>query len=66
VNLDAGYKLTSHLKLQASIYNLFNSKADAAAYDYTSRLVPNGPEVTGLQVHPLEPISGRFTATYTF
>jgi outer membrane receptor protein involved in Fe transport len=66
VNLNAGYKLTSHLRLQASIFNLLNSKADAAAYYYTSRLVPNGPEVAGLQVHPLEPLSGRFTATYTF
>ncbi len=66
VNVDAGYKLSPHLKLQASIYNLFNSTANAAAYYYTSRLVPDGPEVTGLQVHPLEPISGRFTATYTF
>jgi hypothetical protein len=66
VNVDAGYKLGPHLKLQASLYNLFNSKADAAAYFYTSRLVPTGPDVTGLQVHPLEPISGRFTATYIF
>jgi outer membrane receptor protein involved in Fe transport len=66
VNVDVGYKLSPHLKLQASIYNLFNSRANAAAYDYTSRLVPDGPEVTGLQIHPLEPISGRFTATYTF
>jgi outer membrane receptor protein involved in Fe transport len=66
VNLDAGYTVSAHLKLQASIYNLFNSHADAAAYYYTSRLVPDGPEVTGLQIHPLEPISGRFTATYTF
>jgi len=66
VNVDAGYKLSSHLKLQASIYNLFNSHADAAAYYYTSRLVPTGPEVTGLQIHPLEPISARVTATLTF
>jgi len=66
VNIDAGYKLTAQLKLQASIYNLFNTKADAAAYYYTSRLVPGGAEVTGLQVHPLEPISGRLTVTYTF
>jgi outer membrane cobalamin receptor len=65
-NLDAGYKFTSRFKAQLSIYNLLNSRADAAAYDYTSRLVPTGPEVTGLQVHPLEPISARLTATLTF
>jgi outer membrane receptor protein involved in Fe transport len=66
VNLDVGYKISGRLKLQASIYNLLNAKADAAAYDYTSRLTPNGAEVTGLQVHPLEPISARFTLTVTF
>jgi outer membrane receptor protein involved in Fe transport len=66
VNVDAGYKVSSHLQLQASIYNLFNSKANAGAYDYTSRLVPYGPEVTGLQVHPLEPMSGEFKMSYRF
>jgi outer membrane cobalamin receptor len=66
VNVDAGYKVNAHLQLQASIFNLFNSKANAAAYDYTSRLVPDGPEVTGLQVHPLEPISGEVKMTYRF
>ena len=66
VNLDIGYKVSTSFKVQLAIYNLFNTKANAAAYDYTSRLVPNGPEVTGLQVHPLEPISARFTVTATF
>jgi outer membrane cobalamin receptor len=66
VNLDWGYHVNATYKVQASIYNLLNTKADAAAYDYTSRLVPNGPEVTGLQVHPLEPISARLTLTATF
>jgi len=65
-NLDAGYKLGERLKLDMSIYNLLNSHANAAAYDYTSRLVPNGPEVTGLQIHPLEPISARFRVTANF
>ncbi len=66
VNLDIGYKVSTSFKVQLAIYNLFNTKANAAAYDYTSRLVSNGPEVTGLQVHPLEPISARFTVTATF
>jgi outer membrane cobalamin receptor len=66
VNVDLGYKVSRMLKVQAGVFNLFNAKADAAAYYYTSRLVPGGPEVTGLQVHPLEPISGRVTVTATF
>ena len=67
VNVDAGYKFGAKLKLQASIYNLTNSKADAAAYYYVSRL-PGEPAVgvSGLQVHPLEPISARLTVTALF
>ena len=63
-NLDAGYKINSHLKVQLSVYNLFNTKANSSAYDYTSR-IPGEPAdgVTGLQVHPLEPISGVLKVT---
>jgi len=66
VNLDAGYKVSPRLKLQVSVFNLLDSQANAAAYYYTSRLTPSGPEVTGLQVHPLEPISARFRVTANF
>jgi outer membrane receptor protein involved in Fe transport len=68
VNVDLGYKVTAKFKVQLSVYNLLNDHADAAAYYYTSRLTPglSSPEVTGLQVHPLEPISGRLEATYLF
>jgi len=66
VNLDTGYKVNPRLKIQVGVYNLLNERANAAAYYYTSRLVPTGPEVTGLQVHPLEPISARLTVTATF
>jgi hypothetical protein len=66
VNVDIGYKINRVLKAQVGVFNLLDRRADAAAYDYTSRLVPNGPEVTGLQVHPLEPRSARFTLTATF
>jgi len=52
--------------VQLSVYNLLDSQADAAAYFYSSRLVPNGPEVTGLQLHPLEPRSSRLTLTANF
>ena len=63
-NLDAGYKINTHLKVQLSIYNLFNTKADSSAYYYTSR-IPGEPlgGVTGIQVHPLEPISGVLKVT---
>jgi len=66
VNLDVGYKVTAKLKVQASVYNLLNEKAYAAAYDYTSRLTPTGAPVDGLQVHPLEPISARLSVTALF
>lgn len=66
VNVEVGYKVSSKLRLQLSLYNLLNTHDNAAAYYYTSRLVPAGAEVTGLQVHPLEPISARLTATTYF
>ncbi len=66
-NLDMGYKLNANLKLQLSIYNVFNSHADSSAYFYTSR-VRNEPleGVDGIQVHPLEPISGVLKITAYF
>ena len=66
VNFDAGYRLSARLKLQLSIFDLLNTRANAAAYYYTSRLIPAGPEVTGLQVHPLEPISARLMMSASF
>jgi len=65
-NLGAGYKVSARLKLQLSVYNLFNTKANAAAFDYESQLTPSSAPVTGPQVHPLEPISARFSVTYFF
>ena len=67
MNLEVGYRLTPRLKLQLGVYNLFNSHADAAAYSYTSRL-PGEPAagVADYQVHPLEPLSARFTVSATF
>jgi hypothetical protein len=61
-----GYIFNTHLRTQLNIFNLFNSHANAAAYDYRSRLTPTSADVTGLQVHPLEPISARLTVTATF
>ncbi len=67
VNLDVGYKVSPTFKLQVSVFNLLNSKANAAAFYYTARL-PGEPSdgIQDDQVHPLEPISARFTLTKTF
>jgi outer membrane receptor protein involved in Fe transport len=64
LNLDAGYKINTHIKVQLSIYNLFNTHADSSAYYYTSRLPGEPAEgVAGIQVHPLEPISAVLKVT---
>jgi len=68
VNLDVGVRITPRAKLQLSIYNLFNGKADAFDYDYVTRL-PGEPaggmtdERDDLQFHPLEPLSARLILT---
>jgi hypothetical protein len=66
-NLDVGYKLSQRLKLQASVFNLLDTHANASAYYYASRL-PGEPlaGVTDFQIHPLEPRSARFTLTASF
>jgi hypothetical protein len=66
VNLEGGRTIGRRLRAEISIYNLLNTRADAMEYYYTSRLTPDGPEVTGPQVHPLEPISARFSLTALF
>ena len=67
VNVDAGYKFGEKLRVQASIFNLFNTKANAAAYYYAARL-PGEPAggVPDMQVHPIEPISASVTVTALF
>jgi hypothetical protein len=66
-NLDLGYKIGSSLKLQLSLYNLFNTHANSSAYDYTSRVRGEPLDgVDGLQVHPLEPFSGVLKITAYF
>ncbi|MCQ8279722.1 TonB-dependent receptor [Acetobacteraceae bacterium KSS8] len=71
-NLDVGYKLTPKLKLQLSIYNLFNTHAASAEYYYATDI--NAAEVakygtsgvSDYQVHYLEPLSARLTLTAGF
>ncbi len=66
-NVDLGYKVNDHLKLQATAFNLLNTKANAAAYYYAARL-PGEPVdgVNDMQVHAIEPLSGNFKVTWTF
>ena len=67
INVDLGYKVNPRLKLQLSVFNLLNTKADSAAYYYTSRL-PGEPAagIADFQLHPLEPISAVAKATLLF
>jgi outer membrane receptor protein involved in Fe transport len=67
INLDIGYEFSAHLKAQLTIFNLTNTKANAAAYFYAGRL-PGEPAqgVADFQVHPLEPISAVAKITYDF
>jgi len=66
VNLDVGYRVNPRLKVTLAVFNLTDQKASAAAFDYTSRLTPTADPVTGLQIHPLEPLSARLGATASF
>ena len=65
-NLDVGYAFPHGWKLQIGVFNLFDSKDEAADYYYTSRLPGEPAEgVTGFQIHPLEPRSARFSIIKT-
>jgi outer membrane receptor protein involved in Fe transport len=67
ININGGYKVNARVRLQLSIFNLLNTRANSAAYFYTSRLPGEPPEgVTGFQAHPLEPISGVLKVTVNF
>ncbi|HEY3948722.1 TonB-dependent receptor [Phenylobacterium sp.] len=66
-NADIGYRVSPKLRLQLSVFNLTNTKADAAAYFYAARLKGEPAEgIPDFQVHPLEPISVQFKATAYF
>ncbi len=66
-NADIGYKVNPHLKLQLSVFNLTNTKADSAAYFYAARLKGEPAEgINDFQVHPLEPISAVAKVSYVF
>ena len=66
-NVDAGYKVNPHLRLQLNVFNLFDTKANSAAYFYTTRLRGEPDEgITDFQVHPIEPRAAVFKVTAIF
>jgi len=70
-NGSIGYKFSGRLKGQLEIFNLFNVKANAAAFYYTTVIHDGpggslGPPTADHQNHPLEPISARFSVSATF
>jgi outer membrane receptor protein involved in Fe transport len=71
-NVDVGYKFSDNLKAQVAIFNLFNQKAYSAEFYYATDITPQevanygNSGVNDYQVHPLEPLSARFTLTYMF
>ncbi len=65
-NANVGYRVNEHLTVEASGFNLLNSNAHAAAYDYSYRLTPTSDAEDGPTYHSLEPISGQMKVTWTF
>jgi outer membrane receptor protein involved in Fe transport len=66
VNLDVGYRINEHIKIQLGIFNLFNSHADSSQYAYEYQVSPSSAPQFGATFHPLEPLSGRLTLTAQF
>ena len=66
-NVNIGYDFGDGLKTTFGIFNVFDSKDNAAEYYYTDRL-PGEPAtgVAGLHIHPLEPRAFRLTVGKTF
>jgi outer membrane receptor protein involved in Fe transport len=60
VNLQAGYRLTNHMKLAVDVFNLFNAADSDIDYFYTSRL-PGEPlsGVDDIHTHPTLPRTAR-------
>lgn len=66
-NADLAYALPKGWKAQIGIFNIFNSRDNAADYYYTSRLQGEPADgVAGFQSHPLEPRSVRFSVAKMF
>jgi hypothetical protein len=67
VNMNIGYDFGEGWKTQLGIFNVLNSKDNAADFYYTDRLPGEPPEgVADFHFHPLEPRSFRLTVTKEF
>ncbi len=66
-NADVQYKFGDGWGAVLGVYNLLNTKANAAEFWYVDRL-PGEPAagVADVHIHPLEPISARFTLLKRF
>jgi len=67
VNMNVGYDFGEGWKAQLGIFNVLNSKDNAAEFFYTDRL-PGEPAdgVADFHFHPLEPRSFRLTVSKEF
>ena len=67
VNLQAGYKITSRIRLALDIFNLFDAEDADVDYYYGSRL-PGEPEggVEDIHFHPTLPFTARLGLSIAF
>jgi hypothetical protein len=67
VNFDVGYQLRSGTRLQLSVLNVLDTKADDIQYAYTSRLRGETSDgVDDVHFHPAEPRQVRIGVDYKF
>lgn len=67
LNAEAGYELKSGTRLQLSLLNVLDSKADDIQYAYVSRLKGETSDgVDDVHFHPAEPRQLRLSVTYRF
>ncbi len=61
-NGDAAYQLNGGWKLGLGLYNILDTRANAAEFWYTDRLAGESPDgVSDLHTHPREPRTVRIT-----
>jgi outer membrane receptor protein involved in Fe transport len=66
-NVNVGYKISPDLRAQIEVFNLFDVKANAGAYYYTTVISgDNGVPTADHQNHPLEPLSARVSVKAFF
>jgi outer membrane receptor protein involved in Fe transport len=65
-NLSIGYKVSGTLKAEVEVFNLFNVRANSAAFFYTTDIHDGLGPTADHQTHPLEPLSARATVTAFF